>query len=53
MEKSATPLNKALQKQAKKLEKNLHKIGEHGAVGFVTKNGWICAECGKFEKLNN
>lgn len=48
MEKSATPLNKALQKQAKKLEeKNLHKIGEHGAVGFVTKNGRICAECGK------
>jgi len=22
-----------------------HKIGEHGAVGFVTREGRICAEC--------
>ncbi len=26
-------------------KKDVHKIGEHGAVGFVTKEGRICAEC--------
>ena len=24
-----------------------HKIGEHGAVGFLTSKGIVCAECGK------
>ena len=29
------------------LEDELHKIGVHGAVGFVTKKGLICAECNR------
>lgn len=27
--------------------KNKHKIGLHGAIGWVTQQGLICAECGK------
>ena len=29
-----------------------HKIGRHGAVMIETKNGSICAECGKPVKIN-
>lgn len=25
----------------------IHKVGEHGAVGLLTKKGLICAECSK------
>ena len=25
----------------------IHKIGEHGAIGFETKDGIVCGECGK------
>lgn len=29
------------------MNKKKHVIGEHGAIGFVTKDGRICAECGE------
>ena len=28
-------------------KKRIHKIGKHGAVGLLTKQGLICTECGK------
>lgn len=35
----------------KKSEKSIHKIGEHGAIGFVVRRGKkivrVCAECKK------
>ena len=31
----------------KKKKRFRHKIGYHGAVGWVTPEGTICAECGK------
>ena len=33
-----------------KAEDNVHRIGLHGAVGFLTKQGLVCAECGKLIK---
>lgn len=36
-----------LNKYGKRRMKDVHRIGEHGAVGFVTPEGLICAECGK------
>lgn len=27
--------------------KKVHKIGKHGAIGWETQDGSICAECGK------
>lgn len=27
--------------------KKVHKLGKHGAIGWETQDGSICAECGK------
>jgi hypothetical protein len=38
-------LTQAIQ-EAFLLGADVHKIGQHGAVGFLTKKGRICTECG-------
>ena len=30
-----------------KEDSKVHKVGKHGAVAFMTKQGDICAECGR------
>lgn len=35
-----------------KKKKRIHKIGKHGAVGILTQQGLLCAECEKLIKTN-